>query len=638
MDDHIPPIVAAFPELDATAFAEAVWLAAGRPAAAAGAVPLEDQPETLPGEPGTPTAQPTGVEPPTEPAPAPAPEPGNAPPGSSDAQPNLYDTWDPAEPANATLHRLHSTRALPRAMDLIRALRPLKRPWRAGRPVELDIEATVRAYAETRQLNPVFRQAPERWFDVALVIDDSATMAAWESVATEFGGLLAQVGAFRQVSVLHLTVGDDTATLQDGSGRGCGLNLIRSTDARTLILILSDCAARGWRAPHVWRVLSTWASSTPTALLNPLPVRLWRRGGLRLPAVAVTPSGVGTPNGQLRYRMPPLPQGAEPAEVMPLPAAGLTPVLLRRWAMTLMRNDPNGCDAVLMAPGRWPASERAAPVPEPTGPELVETFQHIATDPAERLARLCAPYSSITLPVLNAIRQELIPEATVSDVAELVAGGLMSAGRDRTGRAYLEFRPGVQAVLMSQLRGNDVWRVYDALTKYVAEHHDSPPNFLAAMHDPDGLVNIPAEVLPFARAALDALRVLPGIPQPTADQHPVGIVDHRPPVPADDRAQPRPSGITRARGLQATLDLTIEDQRDTGALLERLDRLGSELFDLAADWEVVDSDRASIVRDQQRKVHSLRQRLAAVSGLGAEETLKLIADIRRALRDGASGR
>ena len=68
--------------------------------------------------------------------------------------------------------------------------------------MELDLEATTREYARTRQLVPAFRPAPERWFDVALLIDESPTMTVWEEVVAEFGDLLQQLGAFRLVPQL----------------------------------------------------------------------------------------------------------------------------------------------------------------------------------------------------------------------------------------------------------------------------------------------------------------------------------------------------------------------------------------------------------------------------------------------------
>src|SRR5262249_17928236 len=64
--------------------------------------------------------------------------------------------------------------ALPRSLDLGRSMRPLKRRWCAGWRHELDMAATVDGYARSLELIPVFRPAPERWFELFVIVDRSA--------------------------------------------------------------------------------------------------------------------------------------------------------------------------------------------------------------------------------------------------------------------------------------------------------------------------------------------------------------------------------------------------------------------------------------------------------------------------------
>ena len=282
--------------------------------------------------------------------------------------------------------------------------------------------------------------------------------------------------------------------------------------------MVSDCCAEGWYDPHVWQLLRSWAVSSPTTLINPLSMRLWRHTGSDLPAVGVTPTAIGTPNSRLAYRMPLLLQAAGDGngDWLPLPAVTFTPHSLGRWAKTLMRNDPAGCNALLLPP-----SGRTAEVFEDEADDeneimpadaLVDTFQRIVSPTAARLAVLCAPYAQVSVPLLNLIRQELVPDATIGDVAELIVGGLLVAVPNPAGPPALHFREGMQAALQQLLTEDDAWRVYEALSRHVTDHAGQPTDFAAAVYDPEGNVHIPAGMQPFAEASRDVLRLLGALP------------------------------------------------------------------------------------------------------------------------------
>ena len=243
-------------DLDAIAIAEALWLSANALPDGSSAPPLPDESEPLqaqqsdgPRMDGPPLGDPAAV---------------SGADGSEEVNIGLLDAPTSAE---ATVPgwrvQIPKARSLPRPLDLARSLRPFKRPWPKGRRMELDLEATTREYARTRQLVPAFRPAPERWFDVALLIDESPTMTVWEEVVAEFGDLLQQLGAFRLVRSWRLGFDGVTATLRNASGQLCGPDQIRSSDGRRLILVVSDCCDEGWYHPHVWQLLRSWAVSSP---------------------------------------------------------------------------------------------------------------------------------------------------------------------------------------------------------------------------------------------------------------------------------------------------------------------------------------------------------------------------------------
>ncbi|MFE4176173.1 SAV_2336 N-terminal domain-related protein [Streptomyces sp. NPDC056909] len=519
-------------ELDATALAEALWLAA-----------------TLP---------------------RPAPSPHSTPPEADQDRPPTAerpaDTADRAADQGASetggalpLHErlpgggadlpgspvpVERGRALPRRLELSRALRAFKRPWTAGLRTELDIEETIDGYARSGELIPAFGAAPERWFDLLLIVDRSLSMQVWRETVMEFERVLGHLGAFRLLRTWGLTFDAAGPVLHDHQGAVAGPDHALSPQGRRLVLVLSDCSAPGWHRPGVWRLLRGWAQSTAVALLDPLPPGRRRRTGLDLPGVTAGQTVPGGDSTTLRYARSLLLDEVTGGDTswLPVPVLTFSPYSLGRWARAQMRGDPDGCDAVLIpasgrlehgAGGRSPdgaAGEEEAGVPWDgvppdgvpgdsvsrdgvPGHRLARAFVRTASPEAERLAVLCAPIGRIGLPLLQLLRHKLVPEASVSDVAELVTSDLVWLRAEENGEFTLGFHDGVQEELKTLLPEHEAWRVYGVLSDHVTAHTDSRPAFPSVAHDPNAIDLLPSELRPFGRATLDVLSALGLVPE-----------------------------------------------------------------------------------------------------------------------------
>ncbi|MEU3449140.1 NaeI family type II restriction endonuclease [Streptomyces thermolilacinus] len=517
--------------LDGTALAEALWLAAsmarGRSAPPSptgppvptprGDVPAPDDEDTAPAR---------------EPVPR-TPDP--VVPGASRAR-----LAEGARPLHERLsgagtrvrgHAVAAPRAtgLPRALEVTRALRPWKRPWPEGRRGALDIDATVDGYARSGELIPVFSAAPERWFDLTLVVDRSPNMRVWEETLDDFTGVLDRLGAFRTLRVRDL--------LFDEAGSPQGPGQLRQADGRRLVVVVSDCVADAWRGPAVWRLLREWAAGTPTALLNPLPTKLWRRGGLNLPTVRFAPAAPGAHRSRLPHEAPPLLDLAAPDGTardgaagggpgrggeardgaagegvwLPIPVLSLSPHSLDRWSRAAMRGAPEGCTAVLVPPGgRLPGPSRPRALPSSPG-TAARAFLRTASPHAVRLAVLCAPFDRLSLRLLHVIRRELLPDASTADVAEAVTSGLFEFGRSADGddgSLELVLSEDVRAVLRERLPAHEAWRVHQALDRHVSSRGDGRPALRSVAHDASGPRELPAGQEAFARASRQTLELL----------------------------------------------------------------------------------------------------------------------------------
>ncbi|MER5995702.1 TIR-like protein FxsC [Streptomyces viridosporus] len=404
--------------------------------------------------------------------------------------------------------------ALPRARELATALRPLSRPWRKGRREQLDIPGTVADFARSGELLPVFGPQPERWFDLTVVLDRSPTMAVWAETTGELLRLLASTGVFRTLRVQEINTWEPEPEPEPTPEPLPAGPALPQPQSRRLILVVSDCVATATGDSRLWDRIHRWARAVPTVLVNPLPPAIWRHSGLDLPAVRTAPPPrPGAANARLPYTEPPLleellyaAEGIRDPWV-PVPVVSLTPRSVDRWARALMRGAPEGCAAVLVPqPGLM---ERPTLLEDPDldGEKLVASFLHRASTTAVRLAALCSAYAEISVALLHLVRQELVPEATPADLAEVVVGGLVSVdqGEEERSDPVLRFRSGVRERLAYRLGARDARRVREAITRFIEANPHARSRFAAVTPDPDGDgVLAPDQGPPIADAPVEA--------------------------------------------------------------------------------------------------------------------------------------
>ncbi|MFG2333083.1 TIR-like protein FxsC [Streptomyces sp. NPDC048604] len=465
--------------LDGVSLAELLWLAAQ----SGGDGPEEDaRPEARTG---------TGGE-------RPAVDPRDAArPGRDHSRQPVY------EPAAAPAGRglagrkvsLPRAAALPRARELATALRPLRRPWRKGRREQLDIAGTVADFARSGELLPVFGPTPERWFDLTVVLDRSPTMAVWADTTGELLRLLASTGVFRTLRVQEINTWEPEPEPEPAPELPAAAPALPQPQSRRLVLVISDCVATATGDSRLWDRIHRWARAVPTVLVNPLPPAIWRHSGLDLPAVRTAPPPrPGAANARLPYTEPPLLEellyAAESTRDpwVPVPVVSLTPRSVDRWARTLMRGAPEGCAAVLVPQPGLMERPGVLEDAELDGEKLVESFLHRASTTAVRLAALCSAYAELSVALLHLVRQELVPEATPADLAEVVVGGLVSVdqGEEESSGPVLRFHAGVRERLAHRLGARDARRVRDAITRFVDANPDARSRFAAVTPSPEG--------------------------------------------------------------------------------------------------------------------------------------------------------
>jgi len=423
---------------------------------------------------------------------------------------------------------------LPGELAIGRALRPLKRRVPSPTRVILDEQETAERSADARLGIPVLQAGPERWLDLALVIDDSPSMVLWQQTASELQQLLERHGAFRDVRAWSL-VTDPADDLGEHGTDVVGLRIrTQWTDrgplrdprelvdptGRRLILVVSDGVAAMWRRPALHRVLTMWGRAGPVAIVQMLPEQLWHQTGLAITAAYLRAPRPGAPNGQLAVR----PQdgwdleGNRNQTRLPLPVVPLEPAWMSPWAK-LLASSGGWFPGAVTYTGQWTpvqpsqASERQV---EPRA--KVNRFRMTASPTAVELAAYLAAAAPLTPPVMRLVQQAMLPypKSEPAHLAEVLLSGLMERPI-RTGESAstepveFDYMPGVRDLLLNLVPRSDTVFVLRQVGRFL-ERHDRLQGLTAVITDPatPKPLLIPPTSRPIAIVTVNVLRRLGG--------------------------------------------------------------------------------------------------------------------------------
>ena len=421
----------------------------------------------------------------------------------------------PMPPGGLPFHAPAAT-ALPGALALGHALRPLKRRLPSATTRVLDEEATAERIAEERILTPVLRPALTRWLDLALVIDQSPSMAIWARTVEELRGLLESLGAFRDVRIwlLDTDTADGQAVLYAGTesatshARPSAPRALVDPGGGRLILVVSDCVAPAWSSGAVPALLSLWCRTSPVAIVHVLPQRLWRYTAIETEPAELRAPNPGAPNAKLNIaswvanaerelevalaaaasasplalRDDTAASFGVDASAVPVPVIALEPRWLAPWASLVAGAGGRQVPGVITWAKPWagesPDTPEAAGLERPptnlSPAERVRRFRGIVSPTAFELAGYLAAVP-LTLPIMRVVQQAMLPGSAQVHLAEVLLGGLLERPTPlgptvHPDNVEYDFVDGVRDVLLDTVRGTDTLRVLHTVGEFVGRH------------------------------------------------------------------------------------------------------------------------------------------------------------------------
>ncbi|MFE2237402.1 SAV_2336 N-terminal domain-related protein [Streptomyces sp. NPDC059442] len=374
--------------------------------------------------------------------------------------------------------RAPGANALPGLLGLQKALRPLRHyalfPVRPGEGV-LDEEATAERSAAAGILTPVLRPAAGRRPDIQLLMDTGPAMVVWTRMVEELRQACQQSGAFRDVQVHRLyDTGEGpprvtTTSGPDGRPRLRPGDQLHDPTGRRLTLIVSDCVGPLWRRGAAQRLIHQWPRSSPLALVQPLPPRLWPRTALTVePGTLLRPSG---PGGHTLFQPDEEPWEPVAEDTRAVPVLTPTPEAFASWAR-LFGGQGTGAVrgwAARIGPDAVRTGNVVAvdtPARAPREDDLLRVFRAGASPGALRLAVHLAA-APLTLPVMQLVQRAMLPDTGPMELAEVLLSGLLRQLPGPTPYPCYSYPPGVQQQLLGSLDRSAAALVLKHCSEYV---------------------------------------------------------------------------------------------------------------------------------------------------------------------------
>ncbi|USR91741.1 SUMF1/EgtB/PvdO family nonheme iron enzyme [Phormidium yuhuli AB48] len=447
--------------------------------------------------------------------------------------------------------------ALRTRLELGRSLRPLMRKVPSRLRQELDEAATVKQIAETGLWIPVVRPEAERWLELDFVVEDSKTTVIWERTIAELEQLMAYQGAFRTLRTWRLALPESASAPEiqlfprwrdsrekHAAQRPRSPRELLDPSRRRLVLLLTDCTSSLWWRGIIQDILWSWAEVQPVSIMQLFPERLWTRTALSMGhIVRLGATAPGVPSARLDVTGLPQPQlwdledemdpeetetdpVAAPDRRLVLPIVTPNPQPLKRWAQVIAGS---GHEEI---PGRvfelsWVQQMVQEQVPDSgghprTARQRVAQFRATASDLAQQLAGYMAA-TPVSLPVIDLLRDEFVPDARQDHVAEVLLSGLLQRcdadeepdpcryqffGDDEPAGAAQRVRDLLlDSVPMRQSR-QVLEQLSQRMTDRAGNSLKSFEAFLAAVEESGA--DLSAAALPLAQVGLDVLHRLGG--------------------------------------------------------------------------------------------------------------------------------
>ncbi len=420
--------------------------------------------------------------------------------------------------------------SLQEPLEFAKALRPLIRKVDSGRKTVLDEVETVQRTAEENICVPVFKNEPEPWLDLALIVDENPSMVIWNSTIKELKQLLERYGIFREARIWGLGTDDQgKMVIRAKVGKKESFKnpqeLVDPTNRR-LILIVSDCVAPIWFDGTILSTLEQWTKYQPLAIIQMLPNFMWQRTGLRIGAFVELSNLIsGAANRNLRihelllWKEIKVNQGTNINQGTKIPVLTLNPEITSLWSNfvvgkydSLMTGFVLPLDSDFQELPPLPQSPQSR-VETLDAEQRVNRFRRMSSPVGRNLAGYLMAAPVITLPVVRLIQKIFLPHSQPIHMAEVFLGGLLKPSIKITtetnpdGVVFDVIDDEIRNIILDDFPLSDSVNVFRAISNFIESNiRKSLRECVALLADPSAIGDKEALAKAYAEISLKVLK------------------------------------------------------------------------------------------------------------------------------------
>jgi hypothetical protein len=392
--------------------------------------------------------------------------------------------------------------AIPGGLEIVRALRAIPGRRASRTEVELDTASTVEATAEnngrlTLRLAPVM----ERWFEAAIVVEQTPSVEIWSETVVELERLLQYAGVFRDVRLLYLDLTGEPRLILRGGQTATPKTLCDPVRSR-IVMLFGTGVSRAWTDGTMGEVLSMWSSSAPVVLVHALPESMWPQTRLGRPPAVVETASIGTPNAGL---------ACQPAfwarrlrldfSRQPLPVVAIDPKSVKRWSEFIAQRRRGSAKTFLIARRAHAAISPNNELAGTGKPVDVETRIHHLAATAPRAYRLASILAGrhFGLPLARLVIRALFgPRADNQALAELMLSGIVERIQNSSSDAPFRFVRKASQMLVGVRRVDDALQVSRYVEQNLQESSGVGSEVYAFIEDLRGRNRLPSDIAELA--------------------------------------------------------------------------------------------------------------------------------------------
>ncbi len=350
--------------------------------------------------------------------------------------------------------------------------------------MELDEEATVEYLAQTNILSPKFYAQTEKYYDLYLMLDTSASMTIWQESMENFIKKLQIFSIFRNIKLLYLDSSKEEAIIYNNKSKSSKASKLLNPEGRCVLFICSDCISPAWSRGDMLEKIYEYQTKIPTSIINMLPRRMWKGTVLRQTNITRLKRENRVLNSDIDSLLLSFDKDYFKQDILRIPVVNFSKNDFEAMSQIMTGQPNSSCTGILASKREFLNTQKNEKTEELTAKNRVQEFFNHSASTAHKLALYLSTCTHLNFPIMKMIQHNMLPKSTQLDLAEFFVGGLLNKEKKDDNKHFYIFHTGVRELLQENLSPYKSAEILERNSNFIAKNIGSSLDFSAIlMHD-----------------------------------------------------------------------------------------------------------------------------------------------------------